>query len=635
MAIRLLSPNLINQIAAGEVIERPSSAIKELVENAIDAGADSIEIMIREGGKSLISIADNGKGMSAEELALAVERHATSKLPDDDLFNIKTLGFRGEALPSIGSISRLCIASKARGENDAWQINVDGGAKSEVEPASIPVGTKIEVRDLFYATPARLKFLKTNSTETSHIIEVLNRLAMSHPHVQFKFSDERREIFHYQRYEDDKAWLKRVASVMGSEFQENALKVFTEKAGLIVEGYAGLPTLNRANGNFQFLFVNGRPVKDKILNASVRIAYQDFLAQNRFPYVALFLTLDPNDVDMNVHPAKTEVRFREPGNVRNLIISALKTTLSTAGHRASTTVAAQALGMAQAEQTSFTQESLRVAPQPLTGVGHASQNTAHQGLGNSDVFAFSTTRPTRAPSSFSQSSRNHQSASAGFKERRNLAFNNAIMDAKMPETQDSEAISTHHPLGNAKAQLHDTYIVAENEKGIVIVDQHAVHERIVYERMKEQFYASGIENQLLLVPEVIALQEKEIKALETHKESLAKFGFGFDAYGKESIVVREVPAMLGNIDVHSFVKDMVDSIDELGEATLIQEKIEEILATMACHGSIRAGRKLNTVEMNEMLRQMENTAYSGQCNHGRPTYVELKKGDIEKLFGRT
>ena len=608
MPIRLLPPSLINRIAAGEVVERPASAVKELVENAIDAGARRIEVMLREGGRTLIVVRDDGDGMNRDELELAVERHATSKLPDDDLVHISTLGFRGEALPSIGAVSRLTIASRKRGERDAWSVSIEGGAKSDVTPAALGDGTRVEVRDLFYATPARLKFLKAPRTELGHAEEVLARLAMAHPGIAFVLEDEARSVLRLEACDAGllgdaaAAQLKRLGDIMGREFADNAMKVEAEREDCRLTGYAGLPTLNRATSAEQYLFVNGRPVRDRLLFGAVRGAYRDFLAGDRHPMLALFLELPAEQVDMNVHPAKTEVRFRDPGLVRGLIVGALKHALAGAGHRATTTVAEMALGRARIEGA---------APNLPWSGGQARGGTISHRLAESSVAAWA---PLASEGN---------AALAGFD----------APSARMEQAPAAETASPH-PLGAARAQVHETYIVAQTADGIVIVDQHAAHERLVYERMKEALAAKGVARQVLLIPEVVELDGTAAERLAARADELAELGLLIEPFGNGAIVVREVPAMLGAVDAKGLVQDLADELAELGDTMSLRERLGEVCSTMACHGSVRAGRRLTVEEMNALLRQMEATPHSGQCNHGRPTYVELKLADIEKLFGR-
>ncbi len=601
-AIRRLPDTLVNRIAAGEVVERPASAVKELVENAIDAGAARIEVTARDGGRTLIVVSDDGAGMARAELALAVERHATSKLPDDDLTVIRSMGFRGEALPSIGAVSRMTITSRPAAAESAWRIRVDGGKAGTPEPAAHPPGTRVEVRDLFYATPARLKFLRSERAEASAIQDVLQRLAMARPDIALSLSDGTRERFGHPAEAGDlfDARLARLGRIMGREFAENALRLDAGREGARLTGYAGLPTLNRGTAQHQYLFVNGRPVRDRLLVGAVRGAYADFLARDRHPMVALFLELDPREVDVNVHPAKAEVRFREPGLIRGLIVGTLRHALAAAGHRASTSVAGAALGAFR---------SGTGAPAGIAGSSHALRH----GPG--------------APSA------GLAEAAAGFQaplaELPPSARPGAADDAA---EQGPEGKSW--PLGAARAQLHGTYVVAQTEDGLVVVDQHAAHERLVYERMKAALAARGVPRQGLLLPEVVELDDAAARRIADRAEELAELGLAVEPFGEGAVVVREVPAMLGDVDVAALVRDLADEIAELGEALALKERLEAVCSTMACHGSVRAGRRLTLDEMNALLRQMEATPHSGQCNHGRPTYVELKLADIEKLFGR-
>ncbi len=598
MRLRRLPESLVNRIAAGEVIERPAAAVKELVENALDAGAGQVDVVLRDGGRSFLSVTDDGQGMSAAELELAVERHATSKLPGDDLVKIATLGFRGEALPSIGAVSRLTLASRAEGAAEGWSLTVEGGRKGAATPSAQPRGTRVEVRDLFFATPARLKFLKTPRSESGHVLDAVRRLAMAHPAVGFTLTDEGRATLRLPAAEGDlfERRLKRLTAVMAREFKDNALPIEALREQLRLTGYIGLPTLNRANAQQQYLFVNGRPVRDRLLHGAVRGAYHDFLASDRHPLVALFLELPPEEVDVNVHPAKTEVRFRDPALVRGLIVSACRHALAEAGHRASTTVAATAFS------------ALR----------------AHHGPG----AAYPAPAGSAVPRGMAEAAMAYHAPLPGV-----AAAPPAAPDAAAAETAAVE-MPALYPLGAARAQVHATYIVAQTDDGIVIVAQHAAHERLVYERMKRQLAAEGVAAQLLLIPEVVELDEASATRLTARRAELAELGLSLEAFGPGAVVVREVPAMLGEVDVKGLITDLADELAELGEAFAVKERLEQLCGTMACHGSVRAGRRLNAEEMNALLREMEATPHSGQCNHGRPTYVELKLADIEKLFGR-
>ena len=590
MAIRRLSEGTVNRIAAGEVVERPAAAIKELVENAMDSGATRIAVAAAQGGAELLLVEDDGCGMSPEDLRLAIERHATSKLPisdgEDDLSHILTMGFRGEALPSIGAVARLSLISRMR-EGEAAGIKVDGGEVEGPRPAAFLArgqhGTRAEVRELFYATPARLKFLKSVRSEDLAIIDIVKRLAMARPDIAFHLTLDGRKALDLEAELDlMDGRLPRLARIMGREFADNAVKVDASRESVGLSGYAGLPTYNRANAAMQFLFVNGRPVRDKLLVGAVRGAYADFLARDRHPALALFLTCDPGFVDVNVHPAKTEVRFRDAGLVRGLIVGALKQALDSAGHRASTTVAGTALAALQSAAA-----YQRQAPRP----------------------DLPTPRFHEAPAMFE-------------------AGPSIRMEAPPPA-------ETHPmPLGVARAQLHETYVVSQTADGIVIVDQHAAHERLVYERMKTALANGGIARQPLLIPEVVDLDPSEVTRLGARANELAELGLVVEPFGPDAVMVREVPAMLGRLDIKGLIRDLADEIAETGNALSLKERLEEVCGTLACHMSVRAGRRLNAEEMNALLREMESTPHSGQCNHGRPTYVELKLADIERLFGR-
>ena len=607
MALRILPETTINRIAAGEVVERPASAVKELVENAIDAGASRIDVALAGGGQRSLIVSDDGVGMTRDELTLCVERHATSKLPDDDLLHIEALGFRGEALPSIGSVSRLTITSRTQGADSAWSIEIEGGSKIPVAPASLARGTRVEVRDLFFATPARLKFLKTERTELNHVLDVIRRLAMAYPEISFSVADERGTRLRLDAAQGDllDARLQRLSAIMGREFAENALTIDSERDGIRLTGYAGLPTLNQAYARSQYLFVNGRPVRDPMLRGAVRGAYQDLLARDRHPMVALFLEIPPKLVDVNVHPMKTEVRFRDAGVVRGLIVGALRHALADAGHRASTTVAGQTLGAFRPGSGSFPGGAPRAYPLASAPPSHGSAAALAE--------YYAPMPGLDAPS-----------APAG-------ATVVGFADAAAESQAEAQ---TAYPLGAARAQLHETYIVAQTNDGIVIVDQHAAHERLVHEQMKEALAQDGIKRQGLLLPEVVEMEEGHCESLVARADQLAELGLVIESFGPGAVVVREVPAMLGKVDVKGLVRDLADDIAELGEGLSLKEKLEAVSGTMACHGSVRAGRRLSTQEMDALLRQMEATPHSGQCNHGRPTYVELKLADIERLFGR-
>jgi DNA mismatch repair protein MutL len=589
MAIRQLPPTLVNRIAAGEVVERPASVVKELIENAIDAGARRIELVATGGGLQLIRVTDDGAGMAPDDLALAVERHATSKLGDDDLTHIATLGFRGEALPSIGAVARLTITTALRGSNAAYAISVTGGRKGPLKPAAGCVGTSVEVRDLFYATPARLKFMKSERAETAAIAEAVKRLALAQPHIAFSLATGERAGLKLPASAggliDDA--LPRLGRILGEDFVRDALPVRADRGPLHVEGFAGLPTLHRPNALQQYLIVNGRPVRDRLLASAVRGAYGDLVPTGRQPMLVLFLTVPPDEVDVNVHPAKTELRFRDPQAVRGLVVTALHEALGQAGHRATASLSHMALQrMARPGQGS--------APPP--GWTHAATGFADNGQ--------APLRPLAAPSG----------------------------DTRGTSGPEDGAVA--YPLGAARAQLNDTFIIAATEDALVIVDQHAAHERLVYERLKRAFANGGIARQLLLIPEVVELDEEAALRLAGAAGELERLGLVLEPFGASAVVVREVPSLLGHGNVKGLLRDLADELGDGEGGLMLAERLDHVLATMACHGSVRAGRRLNPEEMNALLRDMEETPFSGQCNHGRPTYIELKLADIEKLFQR-
>ena len=608
-AIRILPPTLINRIAAGEVVERPASVVKELVENAVDAGADHVEVWLEEAGKNRIVVQDNGRGMTREELALAVQRHATSKLPSDDLLDIRFLGFRGEALPSIGSVSRMTITSRARGGDEAWQLRVEGGDVHEIEPAALSRGTRIEVYDLFYATPARLKFLKSDRTEVAQTADTITRLAMAHPGVSFTLKSDDKTLLQVSGSQTEllDARLSRLRDLMGREFADSALTLSHQRENIALTGFAALPTFNRGTSADQYLFVNGRPVRDRLLLGAVKGAYQDVLAHDRHPVVALFISLPSQEVDVNVHPAKAEVRFRDTNAIRSLIVGGIRHALSEAGFRASTSVGEQALqhfsthGLPPSSHGSYA-----YAPALPLSLYEAAQAFQHPLPANGNLIPQAMLPPMARPS-----------------------------DAPMQFAPAADAPDyTAYPLGAARSQLHQTYIVAETTDGLVIVDQHAAHERLVLEKMKLGIAESGIARQKLLIPEVVEIGDAQAEFLLARQEELLAFGLVIESFGPGSIAVRETPAMLGEVDVRALIKSLADDIREFGDALSLKDRIDHLCGTMACHGSVRAGRVLSVAEMNALLRQMEQTPLSGQCNHGRPTYIELKRKDIEKLFGR-
>jgi len=607
MPVRQLSEGIVNRIAAGEVVERPASVVKELVENALDAGATRIEVVTDGGGRRLIRVSDDGTGMTHDDLALAVERHATSKLPNDDLLDIRTLGFRGEALPSIGAVARLNITTRHAGEPHGWAITVDAGRKAQVKPGPLGEGTRVEVRDLFYATPARLKFLKSDRSEGEAIREVVRRLAMSRPDVAFTLAgEERAPVTWAAALPGASGRLARLSDILGGEFRANAVEVRFGDARLAIEGFAALPTLTRANSLGQYLFVNGRPVRDKLLIGVVRAAYADYLPRDRHPIAALFVTLDPREVDVNVHPAKAEVRFRDGGLVRGVLIRALQEALAREGQRAATTGG------------SATVAAFRPATLPRRGTWD---------------WRHSPARPIDARG-VALAARGH---GAGLAEAAQAAFDvggpaaDARVDARI-DTADPDLID--RPLGSARAQVHETYIVAQTREGIVIVDQHAAHERIVYERLKAALASTGIARQILLIPEIVELDPADVERLNARADELARYGLAIEPFGPGAVAVRETPSLLGAIDAQALVRNLAEHMAEWDEALPLERRLMHVAATMACYGSVRAGRRLKPEEMNGLLREMEATPNSGQCNHGRPTYVELKLTDIERLFGR-
>ena len=598
--IRQLDETAINRIAAGEVVERPASAVKELVENAIDAGATRITVEYADGGKTLIRVTDDGCGIAGSDLPLALSRHATSKIDGTDLLNIHSFGFRGEALPSLGAVGRLTISSRAAG-CDGAEISVTGGKHGSVKPAGLSAGTVVTLRDLFYATPARLKFLRTDRAEAQAIGDVIKRLAMAEPFVRFVLRDVSgdgagRDVFRAEAEQGDlfDALHGRLRQVLGREFAENALAIDAEREGFHLTGFAALPTYSRGSTVAQYLFVNGRPVKDKMLIGALRGAYFDFLSRDRHPAAALFVDCDPNLVDVNVHPAKSEVRFRDPAIVRGLIVSGLRHALANAGHRASSTVADATLGVMRPE-----------------------------GQGEARIYQMD------RPSAGARQTAYQSQAPQGFAETQGMWGRVETPLEEEPEER------VDYPLGTARGQVHENYIIAQTATGMVIVDQHAAHERLVYEKLKKQMAANGVASQALLIPEIIELSTSERVVILDVAEELAKFGLGIEPFGGDAIAVRETPAILGEVNAEAMICDILDELEGEGESLLVQARIEAILSRVACHGSIRSGRRMRGEEMNALLREMEATPHSGQCNHGRPTYVELKLSDIERLFGRT
>ncbi len=604
-SIQPLEESAINRIAAGEVVERPASAVKELVENAVDAGATRIDVAIADGGKTLIRVTDDGCGIPPEELPLALARHATSKIDGSDLLNIHSFGFRGEALASLGAVGRLTLTSRAEGY-DAAELSVTGGKPDPVKPAALSKGTVVTLRNLFFATPARLKFLRSDRAEMQAISDVLKRLAMAEPSVSFTLRDvsgggEGRVTFRADAVSGDlfDALRGRLGQVMGREFIDNAVAIDAEREDIRLTGLAGLPTYSRGAAVAQFLFVNGRPVRDKLLIGALRGAYADFLSRDRHPAVALFIDCDPHKVDVNVHPAKSEVRFREPGLVRGLIVSALRHALAEAGHRASTTVAGATLGAMRPE-----------APQ-----------------GQPRIYQMD--RP-----SFAAKQTAYQAQAPGFADMQST-YSGRVVEVEDGAQETDATPRQSLPLGAARGQVHENYIIAQTQDGMVIVDQHAAHERLVYEKLKVQMAQNGVPAQALLIPDVVEMSESDSARLLDIADDLTRMGLTVEPFGHGAVVVRETPAILGEVNSDALLRDILDELDDQGEARAVQERIDAILSRVACHGSIRSGRQMRAEEMNALLREMEATPYSGQCNHGRPTYVELKLSDIERLFGRT
>ncbi|WP_288397057.1 DNA mismatch repair endonuclease MutL [Sulfitobacter pontiacus] len=623
--IRQLDDSAINRIAAGEVVERPASAVKELVENAIDAGARQITVEYADGGKTLIRVTDDGCGIAADDLTLALSRHATSKIDGTDLLNIHTFGFRGEALPSLGAVGRLTICSRVAGQDGA-EITVNGGVTGPVRPAALNGGTVVTLRDLFFATPARLKFLRTDRAEAQAISDIIKRLAMAEPFVRFTLRDVSgdgpgREVFRAEAEQGDMfaALHGRLAQVLGREFAENALAIDAEREGLHLTGYAALPTYSRGSAVTQYLFVNGRPVRDKLLVGALRGAYFDLLSRDRHPAAALFVDCDPRLVDVNVHPAKSEVRFRDPGLARGLIVSALRHALADAGHRASTTVANATLGAMRPEQP-----GARVYQMDRPSLG--ARSASYQAQAPEPGFAETAGMWGRV-----ETPPQYEAGGADVQTHDTQTHDTQTHDAHTPAAEPAPDF----PLGTARGQVHENYIIAQTATGMVIVDQHAAHERLVYEKLKRQMAENGVAAQALLIPEIVDLSASDCARLLEVAEDLARFGLGIEAFGGSAIAVRETPAILGTVDAKAMVLDILDELADQNESNTLQARIEAILSRVACHGSIRSGRWMRGEEMNALLREMEATPHSGQCNHGRPTYVELKLSDIERLFGRT
>lgn len=637
--IQRLPQDTINRIAAGEVVERPASAVKELVENAIDAGARQIDIRCDLGGLSRILIEDDGCGMGPDDLQLAIERHATSKLKPQhdgswDLLHIQTLGFRGEALPSMGSVARLSLTSKPK-DGDALTITVDGGAIQPLQPAAFgrDHGTRVDLRDLFYATPARLKFMKSERSENMAIAEEVKRQAMAHHEVGFSLElDGKKSLRLYREPDGFEGRLKRLAALLGADFSENALLIDQHREGVRLTGYAGLPTFSRGNALHQYLFVNNRPVRDRLLAGALRAAYADFLARDRHPLAALFIEIPPEELDVNVHPAKTEVRFRDPNLVRGLIIGALKHALASAGHRASTTVATQTL-------SGFRPEGMISPVQPQLSLNRAFAVPAYDQRPTPSQIAAVRPWLSPEPSPFVPAGRVEPSPAydlaPGVAEAPFIDMDGVITEvATWAPAEHSAPDAIAFPLGAARAQIHETYILAQTQDGMVIVDQHAAHERLVYEQMKAAMAEGHVISQNLLIPEIVDLEREEVTRLMARADDLTAMGLGLEAFGPTSVLVRHIPSLLGDCDIAGLVRDLVDDLTEHGQLLALKERMAEICGDHACRHSVRSGRRLTGEEMNALLRQMEATPHSGQCNHGRPTYVELKLKDIERLFGR-
>lgn len=596
--IRQLDEATANRIAAGEVVERPASAVKELVENALDAGATRIEIAIQDGGKRLIRVTDDGCGMVPDDLPLALSRHATSKIDGTDLLAITSFGFRGEALPSLGAVGRLTITSRTRGGEGA-SIAVTGGRLDPLRPAAANCGTVVELRDLFFATPARLKFLRTDRAETQAVADTVRRLAMAEPYVGFSLTADGREIFRADAEQGELfgALTTRLTRLMGTDFIDNALPMDAERDGITLTGYAALPTYSRGAAVAQHLYVNGRPVRDKLLTGALRAGYMDVLPAGRHPAAVLFLECDPQMVDVNVHPAKAEVRFRDPQSARGLVVGSLRHAMAGAGHRASSTVGDATLQAVQVEPRPEPLAENRSDPRPAWQADRPS------------AAAVRTALDLQMP---------------GFAETPSARFDPVVADAPMEDA----------PLGAARAQIHENYIIAQTPDGLVIVDQHAAHERLVYERLKAQAQAAGIPAQALLIPEIVELSPADADRILSIAADLAALGLVVEPFGPGAVALREVPAMLARLDGRALIRDILDDLADQGASDRLQARIDAVLSSMACHGSVRSGRRMGADEMNALLREMERTPKSGQCNHGRPTWVKLQLSDIERLFGR-
>jgi DNA mismatch repair protein MutL len=598
MSIRLLPNNLVNRISAGEVIDRPSGAIKELVENSIDSGATKIEVVVRDGGKNFICVSDNGCGMSKSDLELCVQRHATSKLPDDDLSFISTMGFRGEALPSIGSVARMTITSRSLNDENAWSISVDDGNVEAVKPSSGEVGTTVEIKDLFYATPARLKFLKSNRSESMAILDILQRICLAHYSIEFIFIDDGKKRLHLHKCEGENAQLKRISDVIGSNFVENSMYIENIKDDIKIYGYVSLPTLNYNNTTKQFMFVNGRAIRDKQILGAIRAGVMDVVPANRYPMVSIYIVTPPRFTDVNVHPNKAEVRFMDSGLIRAMIVSSIRKAIEKNGCKTSSS------------------------------------------LSNKTIDILSNSLKTQSNFSNAKSANFNGELKDFYNNQKNISDYNELVKeqfAPMAKNENFEEIDENnfcdYLLGVAKTQIHKNYIISQTGDGLIITDAHAAHERIVYEKLK-YYHKQDIATQILLLPEVIELSQLQTSAILEYSEKLRKLGLVIDSFGDDAVNVRETPALLGETNIKKLITDIADEIIELDDSVTLDKKIDCICATIACHSSVRTGRMLNQHEMNELLRQMEQTQSSGQCNHGRPTYIKLSLKDIDKLFER-
>nr|WP_321483865.1 DNA mismatch repair endonuclease MutL [uncultured Cohaesibacter sp.] len=674
--IKQLDEATINKIAAGEVVERPASVVKELVENAIDAQADRIEIITAGGGKNLIRVSDNGLGMTRDDLQMAVRRHCTSKLDPDDLMDIRHLGFRGEALPSIGSIARLGITTRHASEPHAWEIAVEGGRERALKPAALNIGTRIDVKDLFFSTPARLKFLKSDRAENMAISEIIKRIAMANPKVRFTLTGEDRSRLDYANVNGPDAHLVRMGQVMGKAFRDNAVEIDALRDTVRLTGFAGLPTLNRANSLQQFVFVNGRPVRDKMMLGAIRGAYADYLFGGRHPCVVLFIDLDPHEVDVNVHPTKADVRFRDAGHIRGLVVGAIRQAIAAAGHRATNTGGSATLAALRPDGVRATEAGNAVLSGGAPGAtGTSGANAPSSSSLYRPASSYQPAKPLNwdwrqsvyAPQSQEAEATGEAGADGAQSYQPDLPEGASLQEMQeqpqdgfspppsypMPEVQgrmadvsmpsadaranDSlpDAAALTRPLGAARAQIHENYIIAQTEDGLIIVDQHAAHERLVYEKLKASLAAKGIARQGMLIPHVVELEEDDVERLLGATEELERLGLALESFGPGAVAVRETPAILGKPNIDRLVRDIADDLAEWDKTTRVEEKILHVAATMACHGSVRSGRRLRAEEMDALLREMEATPHSGQCNHGRPTYVELKLSDIERLFSRS